>query len=197
MTTDTATPAQAHQPAQLHQLEPVDPPRLPAANHDMPEKPQQLPARGSTTTKPARTQGGKGGLTRKVKAAIDRMVWHGRKRTEAAADAKLTDDAFRKALRKPIVLRYYNEQLDVLRNSARPRALQRIADLADKSESEKVGLDAAKYLDSGGKSDQTNINLGVQVNVSPGYVIAVPSADKQARQIAQQAGSVANCLDKR
>jgi hypothetical protein len=183
-----------------HAIEPVDPPRLPAAQPaapliDMTEKAQQLPAAAKPVV-PANPKASKRkGLTKKVRAAIEAMVHDGMKRSDAAEHAGLTDHGLRQALKKPAVLQHLRSEMDVLRESARPRALQRIAELADDSESEKVGLDAAKYLDSNGKSDQTYINLGVQVNVAPGYVIAVPTGGKEARQTAQQAGSTRNCLE--
>jgi hypothetical protein len=149
----------------------------------------------STAAKPSRHAVQSGGLTPKVRAAINRMIWEGKQRKAAAEASGLADESLRQALLKPLVLRFYNEQLDVLRSSARPRALQRIIELSDKSGSEKVGLDAAKYLDSEGKSDQrTQVN--VQVNVSPGYMIDVTDSPSQRmRQIADQAGSTCTVLD--
>lgn len=117
-------------------------------------------------------------VTRKVKAAIEAMVCEGLTRQEAAAKAGMSDNGLYVALTKPHVLAFFNEQMEVLRTGARPRALRTIIDLADDAESERVQLDAAKYIDGMDRNGNTvggqqiNVQVNNQVNVeSPGYVI--------------------------
>lgn len=117
-------------------------------------------------------------VTKRLRDAIAAMVFEGQTRAEAAETAGITDDGLRKALLKPAVLAHLNEQMEVLRTGARPRALQRIIKLADRAESERVQLDAARYLDGMDRNgntvgaQQVNVQVNNTVNVeSPGYVI--------------------------
>jgi len=135
------------------------------------------------------------GLSHKVKAAIDRMVFDAVARPEAAEIVGLADTTLRLAFRNPVVVKHYREQMVVLRESERPRSVNKIVALRDKAESERVQLDAAKYLDGQDRAGPANVGVQV-VNIVPGYQIGISSdmADK-ARQILQQSGSVANVLD--
>lgn len=117
-------------------------------------------------------------VTGKVKAAIEAMVSQGLTRPEAAEAAGMTDHGLYVALTKPHVLAFFNEQMEVLRTAARPRALRKIIDLADDAESERVQLDAAKYIDGMDRNGNTvggqqiNVQVNNQVNVeTAGYVI--------------------------
>ena len=110
------------------------------------------------------------GLSPRVKAAVEKMVFEGLKRPAAAEAVGLADATLRAALGAPLVLRYLTEQMEVLRTSVRPRALQRIAELSDGAASEKVALDASKYLDSNGASS-SGVTVNVGIGITPGYVI--------------------------
>jgi len=113
------------------------------------------------------------------------MVFEGCDRKTAAQRVGLTDHSMYQAFRQPAVVQHYNEQLQVLRTSERARNLHTGIELRDKSESDKVRLDAAKYLDGNEKSGVT-VNVGVGVNVStPGYVI-----DLSGYEIDGQIGSL-------
>lgn len=85
-------------------------------------------------------------ITRKVKAAIDLMVFSGQNRDTAADSAGLHRDSMRKALKRPDVLAYLREQQQVLRTSEAARSIKRVADLADTSKSDAVKLDANELL---------------------------------------------------
>jgi hypothetical protein len=56
--------------------------------------------------------------SRRVRAAIDLMVFEGRKRADAAEAGLLTDDAMSKALKKSEALAYLRQQQQVLLASA-------------------------------------------------------------------------------
>lgn len=64
-------------------------------------------------------------ISRKVRTAIEAMVWGGLKRHEAAERAGMKDNSLYVALRKPDVKALYLAECEVLRLSgrARPRAL--------------------------------------------------------------------------
>lgn len=136
----------------------------------------------------------------KVKAAINLMIWGGddgipMKRPEAAKAVGLSDITLRQALGNPLVFKFYNEQLEVLRSSKRPRALHTIADLSENAAGEAVKLRAAIYLDGGDKPGGVNVN--VQVNsIVPGYQVTIPQAyASDAPQLMKLAGSTRNVLE--
>lgn len=113
----------------------------------------------------------------KTKAALELMVFEGRKRPDAAKEAGIHDDTLRLALRKPEVLAYLNELQEVLRTSLRPRALHTMGDLLD-SKTDNVKFKAAEYLDGQNRGTHTigatQVNVQNNINVSletPGYVI--------------------------
>lgn len=123
------------------------------------------------------------------------MIWGGDdglplKRQDAAKAVGLADVTLRQALANPMVLQYYNRELDVLRTGERPRSIQRIAELRDKAESERVSLEAAKYLDGGDKRD-AGAGVIVNVGVTPGYMVDVGGlADPKLLQMAGSRRSI-------
>jgi len=132
-------------------------------------------------------------VTGKVKAAIEAMVSQGMTRAEAAQAAGMTDHGLYVALTKPHVLAFFNEQMEVLRTGARPRALRKIIDLADDADSERVQLDAAKYIDGMDRNGNTvgaqqiNVQVNNQVNVdTAGYVIRLARRADRMPEGAQQ-----------
>ena len=67
----------------------------------------------------------------RLKSAIDRMVWTSMTRPQAATASGMTDHGVREALRKPHVKAYLLEQMQVLRDSERPRNIHRLAEIRD------------------------------------------------------------------
>jgi hypothetical protein len=119
------------------------------------------------------------------------MVFDGLKRPEAAEIAGLTDHAVRTALTKPHVLAYLNECQEMLRTSARPRALNRVIKLIDEADSDKVKLEASKYIDGMDRGAhqvgalQVNVQNNVSVTATPGYVIDLTAdSHESSRKIA-------------
>lgn len=112
----------------------------------------------------------------------------------AAQAVGLSDITLRAAFRNPVVVHHYNALLDVLRTSERPRSVQRIAVLRDEAESERVQLEAAKYLDGGDARTGSHVVVNVGVNVQPGYLTDVSEHMTTAPLILHQAGSKANVL---
>lgn len=117
-------------------------------------------------------------VTPRVKAAIELMVFEAQDRPDAAEAVGLSNHALRTALTKPHVLAYLNECQEVLRTSARPRALNQVIKLMTKTTSERVQLDAAKYIDGmdrgahqiGASMVNVQVNNNTKIE-TPGYVI--------------------------
>lgn len=114
-------------------------------------------------------------LTDKQRLLVDLMVHEGMDRKRAAAAAAITDETARLALRNPQVLAYLNEEMEVLRTSARPRALRKMGDLLD-AKTERIQFEAAKYLDGMDRPSHAvgatvNVQVNNTVNVTPGYVL--------------------------
>ncbi|ASY64468.1 hypothetical protein SJ05684_c30440 [Sinorhizobium sojae CCBAU 05684] len=130
-------------------------------------------------------------LTDKQRALIDFMVHEGMDRKRAAEAAGVTDETARLALRNPQVLAYLNEEMEVLRTGARPRALRKMADLLD-AKTERIQFEAAKYLDGMDRpshavgATQVNVQVTNTVNVTPGYVIDLRPGEFNEAAGAQQ-----------
>lgn len=126
----------------------------------------------------------------KVKAAIRLMIWGGddgmpMKRQDAAKAAGLADVTLRQALSNPMVLKFYNAELEVLRTGERPRSIAKIAGLRDSAASERIQLDAAKYLDGGDGRGGVTVNVGVNANIAPGYMVDVSGYTADLQDVAQ------------
>lgn len=135
-------------------------------------------------------------LTPRIKTAVEHMVFEGMTRRDAAQAVGISDEAMRQALLRPSCLTYMNEQIEVLRTGARPQALNAVINLMEKSSSDRVKLDAAKYIDGMDRTVHTvgaSTHVNVQVNnnthiENPGYVIDLsdfskPVEHKQPHQI--------------
>lgn len=139
-------------------------------------------------------------VTGRLRTAIQAMVFDGLNRTQAAEAAGLQDHSVREALKRPHVLAYLNEQMEVLRTGARPQALNRIIHLTTNAESERVQLDAATYLDGMDRHSNSVGAVNVQVNTSvnvetPGYVIKLNRRAESPQQIDHLAQHDANALN--
>lgn len=106
-------------------------------------------------------------------------------RKDAAKLAGLSDETLRKAFRNPVVVKHYRDELEVLRTSARPRALHKIEHLSQNAGSERIQLDAAKYLDGGDGRGGVTVNVGVNANIAPGYMVDVSGYTADLQDVAQ------------
>jgi hypothetical protein len=134
------------------------------------------------------------------KLAIELMVFEGMKRSEAAEAAGMADISLRQALLKPHNLAYLNECMEVLRTSARPRALRKMDELLD-AKTERIQFEAAKYLDGMDRPNhavgatQVNVQVNNTVSVTPGYVIRIDrSQDRRPQQIEHLGDMDANAM---
>ena len=157
-----------------------------STRHD--NSPQALTA-ARRRSKPRTTGSKKGlGLTPRVRTALEALVFgiDGFPADKpftlkaAAESANLTPRALREALRKPSVLAFYREQVNLLRageHAANLRTAIEIRDdrnLTDSAAGQRVRLLAAQQIDAPlEQSDKGNgVQVGVAVNVvTPGYVI--------------------------
>jgi hypothetical protein len=108
-------------------------------------------------------------MTRRVKAAIDAMVWQGLKRDEAAQFANLKDNSLYVALSKPDVRAYYLQQLDVLRTSERARNFHALVDVRDQTGNAMARVNAVKAME---QIEQVSDHVGV-LGRAPGVTIVI------------------------
>jgi hypothetical protein len=88
------------------------------------------------------------GLTSKVKAAIDRMVFDALPWDEAADRVGLTRRSMRRALEKPAVVRTLREQKRAFREAASAGNVARLIDIRDKSKNAMAQVAAIKQLEA-------------------------------------------------
>lgn len=160
-----------------------------------PSMPAKLLAPGQikATTEPRRARRIRNRVSPRAEKAIHALVWLGMDRRDAAQYAGLTDHGLYTALRTPHIKAMLLREYEVLRTSERPRAFRQVVTLAHGATSEKVRLDASKYIDSGGKADHgVTVNVGVQVQ--PGYLVDASPYVQEAHQILNLAGSTRNVL---
>jgi len=120
-----------------------------------------------------------GRVTGKLRVAIEKMVFEGLKRPEAAAAAGLSDHGLRQALRKPHVKAAYMSELQVLRDSERARNVHALVDVRD-GDNQMARVQAVKQLENpGGES-----GISVNVHIQAGYVIDLSeSTDEKPMRI--------------
>jgi hypothetical protein len=107
--------------------------------------PTVLPTRQAAAI-PGRSR--RGGVTGKLREALDLMVWAGEKRADAAEKAGLADCSLRAALRKPHVLQHYNAELAALRTSLRAKNVHRLDTIADVSKNDMARVAAVKTMEA-------------------------------------------------
>jgi hypothetical protein len=108
-------------------------------------------------------------VTRKVKAAIDAMVWEGLKRADAAAKGQLTDHSLYVALTRPHVKQYYMQQCEVLRLSGRARRIHRLETISEQDDNKQAAVNAIRALDQIPDADQ----VAGAARATPGVTIII------------------------
>lgn len=116
-------------------------------------------------------------ITRKVRAAIDGMVWEGLNRADAAQRAGLKDNSLYVALTRPDVKRYYLQQCDVLRLSGRARRIHRLEAIVEQDENKQAAVNACRALDG---HEDTAASMGY-VQRQPGVTIVINSGPMMAQ----------------
>jgi hypothetical protein len=110
------------------------------------------------------------------------MVDEGLGRQEAAKRAGLADRSAREAFAKPAVKAEYARLLEVFRTSERSRNLHAGIKLRDEAKSERVRLEAAKWLHGEHLPGGATVNVGVGVLVQPGYVLDLREDEESLRR---------------
>lgn len=142
-------------------------------------------------TKPGKTVR----MTRRVKAAVDAMVWNGRKRDEAAKDVGLQPDSLYRALLKPDVRAYYLAQCEVLRVSGKARRIHRLESLVEQDDNKQAAVNAIRALENLGDDAHPIASAGKSAGVTI-QIINAPGVSVTADQRAIEANaSVINADD--
>jgi hypothetical protein len=108
---------------------------------------ENLPTEPTRQAVEAKGRTAPGRVTGKLKIAIERMIWQGDKRADAAVAAGMTDHGLRAALRKSHVKAAYLAELDLLRTSERARNVHALVDVRDASDNAMARVAAAKELE--------------------------------------------------
>lgn len=108
-------------------------------------------------------------VTGKLKVAIEAMVFKALPRAQAAEHAGLSEQAVYVALRKPHVLAFYDELLEVLRTSERARNLHALYEVRDQKANQNARVAAIRTLERQFDEDEAP---GARQAV-PGFVINV------------------------
>lgn len=95
----------------------------------------------------ARDRTAPGKVTGKLRRALDLMVWQGKPRDEAAAEAGMSVHGLREALRRPHVRQALHAELEVLRTSERPRNIHALAEIRDQSGNQNARVAAVRTLE--------------------------------------------------
>lgn len=141
---------------------------------------ENLPAVPSPQAVAARNRSSPGRVTGRLKNALDRMVWHGDKRADAATAAGMTDHSLRVALKKPHVLAHLRAELASLREAERPRNVHRLTELRDQDENRNAAVKAVQTLEQ--LSTEFRGDAGA-VQQRPGIVIVVTGVPAPAAPV--------------
>jgi len=117
----------------------------------------------------AKDRSAPGVVSGRLKCAMDALIYEGSDRATAAKKANMSEHSLYAALRKPHVLAYYREGLEVLRNSEQARSIHRLAELRDQNDNKMVAFNAAKEL-AGTPEDQ---RAGVGMQSAPGLTVVI------------------------
>lgn len=115
-------------------------------------------------------------LTRTQQRLLDAMVWDGRKLYDAAKEIGISDRQARNLIRDPAMVKAIRDETQVLRTSARPRALARAVEIGDQDDNLNAAVSALKLVIDDPQARSGNVQ--VNVNVTPGYVLDVREADR-------------------
>lgn len=120
---------------------------------------------------------GNGGLTKRVRIAIEAQAFDGLRRAEAAAKAGIAEHTLYQALRKPSVLAFWNECLQVLRTGERARNIHRLTEIREQDENRTAAVQAIKVLE---EATESRSNSGSARAVTPGVVINITTREQTA-----------------
>jgi hypothetical protein len=123
------------------------------------------------------------GVTRKVRAAIEAMVWKGLHRRDAAKHAEMAEHSLYQALRRPPVRAFYLSQLEVLRTSERARNIHALVAIRDESENDMARVRAVSVIESISEAEAARGGYAASP-LQPGLVIQVVTTGAEAVKVA-------------
>ncbi len=134
----------------------------------------------------AKDRSGKLTVSGKLKTAIDLMLYGNGSpngpscRTDAAKAAGMTDHGLREAFKKPHVKAYYNQGLEVLRQSERARNISALVEVRDKAGNQMARVQAAKALEQLSEEEARRSPAGGTVTL-PGLTVVIvnPSTPRE------------------
>jgi hypothetical protein len=118
-----------------------------------------------------------GGVSGRLKAALDDMTWNGTPWEEAAVKANLTVRAMRLAMKRPAVLKYLRAERGILLASASAQNLHALAKIRDQGENRAAAVQAARALE-GLASEQFGETGRPGSGSRAGYLIDLSDAPK-------------------
>lgn len=154
-------------------------------------------------------RGGRGGLTPRVRRALEAIIAGEATTYEAACElAGLTTRALRAALKKPDVLGFYKRELEALKDAERVRSLRRLIEIRDDAglrataAGSKTVIEATKALhEEPGSRGGPNVHIsigadgqGFQQRV-PGYLIVSRFGRAEIEAKLAASGSSASIFD--
>lgn len=107
-------------------------------------------------------------LAPKARRLLEAMVWQGLPLNRAAEKVNVSVTHRYRLVGSSTFQRALKKEIEVLRTSARPRAIARLQELADQDEAKSAAVQAARFLASE-HDDAAQVNVGVGVSI--GYVI--------------------------
>jgi hypothetical protein len=109
-------------------------------------------------------------ISRKVRDAIDAMIWRGIKFDEAAREVGMSVRNMRLALERPAVLSYLRRQKQVMRESASGANVLALTEVRDQRDNQMARVQAVKALEQ--LADVEQARGGAQ-QAMPGLVIRI------------------------
>lgn len=128
-------------------------------------------------TEAARDRTSPGKVTGKLLVALNAMIWEGKKRSEAAAIAGISEHSLYKALRRPPVRAHYLREIEVLRTSGKARRIHRLEELSEQDDNKQAAINAIRALDQ--LEDDASISRRTGFAASPGFIINIINAPGQ------------------
>jgi hypothetical protein len=112
-------------------------------------------------------------IRRKLKAALDGMIWDGLPFDEAARAAGFNVRAMRKALERPHVRNYLRTQKQVFRESVSSANIFRAREIRDQSENQMAAIKAIQVIEAIGDAEAAR--SGFTPGLQPGLTIQIIS----------------------
>ena len=129
-------------------------------------------------------------ISPRIQRCIQLMVLDGLPRKQAAAEVGLKDRTMYEHFQKPHVMQVYKRMVQMVRNSEEARSIHVAVGIRENEKaSDKSRILAMKYIDGAEARAPVQINVGVGVQVSPGYIVGLGEHVEKARQILQLSGS--------